>query len=175
MSKGAVIVGTDQKGLAEQIRLKTTALIKELEAKEDEACHLHRLAEDAEDAAAEYETRLYSHAVQELLSDVHDASSRLKYWLGNIDADGELYHYQSRERWRLPTTDGRSDNYVEFTCGMLIEVWDTTERCHNLSNGEWNCDRVECSDSYGGYYRYYAPLTILLTCLTVVREYRKIG
>jgi hypothetical protein len=36
MSKGAVIAGTDLKGLAEQIRLKTTALIKELEAKEDE-------------------------------------------------------------------------------------------------------------------------------------------
>jgi hypothetical protein len=54
------------------------------------ACQLHRLAEDAEDAAAEYEARLYLHAVQGLLSDVQDASSRLKYLLGNIDADGEF-------------------------------------------------------------------------------------
>jgi hypothetical protein len=89
-----------------------------------------------------------------MLSDLRDADNGLKYLLGDIDAEGELYYYEPNERYRLPATNGRTDDYLEFSCGMLIEVWSTDG--DYIQGGEWGCDRVEYSDSYGGYYLCYA-------------------
>lgn len=146
-------VSTDIKGPAAQLRYQVKTLLKGMDDRIEEAGHMHQQAMEAGDADDEFATRRYSDIAVSLQEDLQGVSDRLNYILGDIDGAGELYYYAPTNRFRVASS--REDNYLEFTCGMSIEVW-STERLYYLDDGEWKPDRVEYSHKEGqeGYCLY---------------------
>jgi NOL1/NOP2/fmu family ribosome biogenesis protein len=137
------------KDLTAKLKYSMGNLLKELESQIEEAQRLHSRARDAEEPDNELETRIYLHAVEDLLAAVDDAQSHMKYLLGDIDADGYLT-LNDRGRFELPGIDGYANR--EFTCSNSIELWDERNR-------RWLYGNVEYADQYPhGYYFKQARL-----------------
>lgn len=135
----------DVKVLAEQLRLTTKKLLKEMDRQVDTACGILHRAEDGGDPDSELDARLCWNAFQDLQNALQDAHGWAKYLLGDIDAAGKLVLHENG-RFRLPATNGRDDDYWEFTCGGSIEVWNEKEQ-------RWVYGHVEYADKYPhGYY-----------------------